>query len=132
VSTMLAGLQVLLVEDEPDGRGMMRVILERAGAKVRGESNAKDACLALVQARPDVLVSDIGLPGEDGYALVGKLRALEAGSSSRTIAVALTAFAGEEDRGKAMRAGFDAHVSKPVDAAELIAVVVRLARERET
>ena len=132
ISRMLAGLHVLLVEDEPDGRGMMRVILERAGATVRAESNAKDATLALVQERPDVLISDIGLPGESGYALVGKLRALEAGSSSRTIAVALTAFAAEEDRGKAIQAGFDAHVSKPVEATELIAVVARLAQGRKS
>ena len=126
----LDGLHILLVEDEPDGRGMVRVILERAGATVRAESTVKDACLALVQERPDVVVSDIGLPGESGYVLVGRLRALEAGSKSRTIAVALTAYAAEQDREKAIRAGFDAHVPKPVDAIELIAVVSRLVGER--
>ncbi len=130
LSNELADLRVLLVEDEPDGRGMVRVILEHAGATVRAESSAKDACVALEEDHPDVLISDIGLPGEDGYALVGRLRALEAGTNARTIAVALTAYAGEEDRDKAIRAGFDAHVSKPVDAAELISVVSRLSREK--
>ncbi|MEO6419416.1 MAG: ATP-binding protein, partial [Polyangiaceae bacterium] len=130
-SVELADLRVLLVEDEPDGRGMVRVILEHAGATVRAESSAKDACVAFEEYRPDVIISDIGLPGEDGYALIGRLRAIEASSGSRAIAVALTAYAAEEDRDKAIRAGFDAHVSKPVDAIELVSTVARLLQERK-
>ena len=124
----IAGVTVVVVDDEPDARGLLRRLLEDCEAKVFDAANAADA-LELVQAqRPDVLVSDIGMPVEDGYTLIRRLRNLPAEQGGATPAVALTAYARADDRVNVVLAGFQHPLSKPVEPAELIAVVASLAR----
>ncbi len=123
-----SGLKVLVVDDEPDARGLMRRLLEDSGATVLEASSAADALSLLRAARPDVLVSDIGMPGESGYALIRQIRALPPDAGGATPAVALTAYARSEDRMQAILAGFQHHVAKPVEPAELIAMVASLTR----
>ena len=122
---MLRELSVLLVEDDPDGRELLGLLLERRGAVVRAADSAAQALQLLGETRFDVMISDIGLPGTDGYALIRQIRSR--GLSSRDLpAVALTAFARAEDRRLALSAGFQSHVSKPVDASELSTVIASL------
>jgi signal transduction histidine kinase len=126
----LAGLSLLIVDDEADAREVMRFMLERGGARVRTADSAAQALDAIREARPDVLISDIGMPVEDGYVLVRRLRAMEEGRSRRLPAIALTAYASEEDTRRALTAGFDAHLSKPVDPGRLVEVAAGLAGRR--
>jgi signal transduction histidine kinase len=121
----LTGLRVLVVDDEADTRELLRKVLEGCGSEVTTAGSAAEALAAFVESKPDVLVSDIGMPEEDGYELIGKLRTLEAGTS-RIPAIALTAYARLEDRVRALNAGFQVHVPKPIEPAELIAVVASL------
>jgi CheY-like chemotaxis protein len=123
----LVGIKALVVEDEPDSRDLIALILEQNGAKVVSAASAKDARAALASARPDVIVSDIGMPVEDGYAFVSDLRALGPPLGSIP-AVALTAYARTEDCRRALAVGFQAHVAKPIDATRLVAAVGRFAR----
>jgi CheY-like chemotaxis protein len=119
----LAGLKVLVVDDERDARELLRRVLEDCDATVAIAGSAEEG-LALIRAlRPDVLVSDIGMPGVDGYEFLQSVRALPAEEGGRTPAMALTAFARSEDRTRALLAGFFAHVSKPVEPAELLATI---------
>jgi signal transduction histidine kinase len=122
----LAGLHVLVVDNESDARGLLRVVLEGCGASVE-EASAADEALECIRRRlPDVLLSDIAMPGEDGYALIRKVRDLD--GPSRTLpAAALTAFATATDRARALLAGYQAHIPKPVEPSELAAVVAALA-----
>jgi CheY-like chemotaxis protein len=121
----LSGIKVLVVDDEEDSLGIVRRVLERNGAKVRVAGSMQEALDKFCSFSPDVVLSDIGMPEHDGYELVSRLRALPGG---RIVpAVALTALARTEDRTRALRAGFQMHVAKPVDFAELIAVVQNLA-----
>ena len=113
----LAGLTVLVVEDEPDMRRLVEHILGAAGAMVTGVGDAPSALAAFADQTPDVIVSDIGLPGMDGYALLGRLREL---APAGVPAVALTAYAGPEERGRAFAAGYDAHLAKPVEPQALV------------
>ncbi|WP_275935433.1 response regulator [Sorangium cellulosum] len=119
----LAALNVLVVEDEDDTRELLVTMLEQCGARVTAVSSAAEALLAVKALQPDVLVSDVAMPGEDGYALIRKIRALPAASGGRTPAIALTAYARTEDRMRALRAGFNTHVPKPIEPAELLAVL---------
>jgi hypothetical protein len=119
----LTGLRLLLVEDEEDTREMLRILLEGHGAQLRAVATAAEALQCLREWRPDLLVSDIGLPGENGYELLQRIRALPAEEGGLIPAVALTAYARPEDRARALRAGFDVHVPKPVEAPELLAVL---------
>ncbi len=123
----LGGLRVLLVEDEPDSREMLAVVLTQCRADVRTVSNAADALSQLESWRPDVLISDIEMPGEDGYTLIRKVRSLPPERGGRIPAAALTAYARAEDRMRALLAGFQLHIPKPVEPAELAAVVASLA-----
>jgi PAS domain S-box-containing protein len=123
----LAGTRVLLVEDDEDARALLRSILEGRGARVTAVASAAEAWAALEGAAHDVLVSDIGMPEEDGYSLVRRLREREARDGGKLPAVALTAYARDEDRTRALVTGFHAHVAKPVNPAELVAVVASLA-----
>ena len=116
----LAGLRVLLVEDDADARALVRAILEAHGAQVDVADSAPRALAMLAEVAPDVLVSDIGMPGHDGHWLVRQVRADAREAIRRMPAVALTAFAGEADRTRALEAGFDAYVSKPIDEAGLV------------
>ena len=127
--SQLAGLRVLVVDDEPDARELLTALLEHHGARVATASCVAEA-LATVVAEPfDVLVSDIGMPGDDGYELVERLRALDHAARA-TPALALTGFARPEDGARAAAAGFDAHMSKPVDPVALVDALERLATLR--
>ena len=130
VDANLAGVRILLVDDEDDAREAMVVLLGQAGADVTSVASAAEAMEAIAQDVPDVLLSDIAMPGEDGYALIAKVRSLPAGRGGGVPAAALTAYATIDDRSKALRAGFNEHVPKPVDPSRLIAVVAQLTRRR--
>ncbi|HEX3177560.1 MAG TPA: GAF domain-containing protein [Methylomirabilota bacterium] len=124
----LAGVRVLLVDDEQDTRELVTAVLEQAGAQVVVAASAAEALEALARARPHVLVSDVAMPDEDGYALLHRVRALGAADGGGVPAVALTAYGRAKDRARALAAGFQVHVPKPVDPADLVDVVARLAR----
>jgi PAS domain S-box-containing protein len=123
----LAGARVLVVDDEEDTREFVRMLLDRCRARVTVARNATEAFAALQRERPDVLLSDIAMPEEDGYRLIQKVRALPADRGGRTPAVALTAYARSEDRTRALLAGFQNHVTKPIEPGELLAAVASLA-----
>ncbi len=124
----LVGLRVLIVDDESDTRDLLRAVMERCGCEVTTLGSAAEALAALQQTNPDVLISDIGMPEEDGYTLIRKVRALPTDRGGRTPAIALTAYARAEDRVRALMAGFQVHVPKPVEPMELAAVVASLTR----
>ncbi|HEX4511885.1 MAG TPA: ATP-binding protein, partial [Polyangiaceae bacterium] len=126
-ATDLAGLRVLIVDDEPDTRGLIDLVLQMSGAQTAVATNAREGLELLQFTRPHVLVSDISMPTEDGYSLISKVRALP-GDVANTPALALTALAREEDRDQALRAGFTAHVAKPLEPADLVRHIVALAR----
>ena len=123
----LPGLKVLVVDDQADARELVARILTDCKAEVRLAGGAVEALQILETWRPDVLVSDIGMPDMDGYALLERIRALPADRGGRTPAIALTAFARSEDRTRALHRGFQVHVSKPVEPAELVATVASVA-----
>ena len=123
--TPLSGLRVLVVDDELDTCEVLEAVLREAGAEVRACQSAAEALAELDTWWPDVLLSDIGMPGEDGYSLIRRVRAQEARHGRAIAAVALTAYARAEDRRKALSAGFQMHVPKPIDGDDLIAVMVR-------
>ena len=123
----LDGLRVMIVDDEAETRDLLTIMLAQHGAEVKACASAAEALDAIEQWRPYVLVSDIGMPGEDGYALIRKLRALGPERGGNTPAVALTAYARSEDRLRALAAGFQMHVSKPIETVELIMVIASLA-----
>jgi CheY-like chemotaxis protein len=106
---------------------MIRAVLEHCRMEVVTAASASEALEALVQSHPDVLISDLGMPGEDGYALIAKVRALSAERGGRIPAAALTAYVRAEDRVKVLRSGFQLHVPKPLEPNELVAVVANLA-----
>jgi signal transduction histidine kinase len=123
----LAGVRVLVVDDDPAGVDLIAQVLGQRGAEVAGCDSAASAVEMATRWRPDVVVSDIEMPEEDGYALVRRLRAMPPDAGGRTPAVALTAFNRPEDRIRSLRAGFTIHMSKPVDPDELVAVIANLA-----
>ena len=118
----LMGLRALVVDDEPDSNDAVSMILSSAGAEVRVAASVRGAMEELDHWAPSVIVSDIGMPGEDGYELVRRVRALESGLAAIP-AVALTAYAASVDRIRVFSSGFQAHVTKPIEPAELVAVV---------
>ncbi|HEY0174019.1 MAG TPA: PAS domain S-box protein [Pyrinomonadaceae bacterium] len=122
----LDGLRVLIVDDEPDTLMMLKVGLSLCGAEVETASAVAGALAALDAGRFDVLITDIGMPGEDGYDLIREVRSRPADGGGRIPAVALTAYARVEDRLQALRSGFQMHVPKPVELAELVAVTSSL------
>jgi PAS domain S-box-containing protein len=124
--TPIRGVRVLVVDDDPDARELLSTILQQAGAEVVSARSADEALAVFERLRPDVLVSDIGMPDGDGYSLIRRVRLLEDGSDTTVPAVALTAFARAEDRSQALRCGFQAHLPKPIDPGELTALIARL------
>jgi CheY-like chemotaxis protein len=120
----LAGARILVVDDEIDTRVTLRAILEQSGAEVVAVGSAEDALRALADGRPDVLLSDLAMPGADGYELMQQIRALD--SCRGLPAAALTAHAGPEIRARALAAGFRAHLEKPVEPSVLTATLARL------
>jgi PAS domain S-box-containing protein len=123
----LNGLRILVVDDNADTLGLISFILEQCQAQVTTVTSASEALAALSQFKPNILISDIGMPGEDGYSLIQRIRTLPAELGGQIPAAALTAFAGESERNRALTAGFQMHISKPVEPAELVAAVVKLA-----
>jgi CheY-like chemotaxis protein len=123
----LEGLHVLVVDDEEDGRLLVTTVLEKCGAETTAVDSASAAFEALQKKRYDILISDIGMPDEDGYSLIRKVRRLSPDEGGQIPAAALTAYARVEDRMKVLRAGFQIHLPKPVEPAELIAVIASLA-----
>jgi signal transduction histidine kinase/ActR/RegA family two-component response regulator len=123
----LRGVRVLVVDDEPDARALVGRLLRDCKAAVTTAGSAAEAFEALRRDPPDVLVSDIGMPGEDGHSLIRRVRRLDRASGGQTPAVALTAYARSEDQAAALSHGFQTHVAKPVEPAELIAIVAGLA-----
>ena len=125
----LDGLRILIVDDDADIRALLIYTLEVCGAEVMAAASADEAISALTASSPpmDILISDIGMPDEDGYALLRRVRALEPENGGRIPAIALTAYARTQDRRAALLAGFQSHVAKPVEPAELIAVIANQA-----
>ena len=118
--------RVLVVDDQPDARELLSMVLGHAGAEVLTADTAAAALETLRRTRLDVLVSDIGMPDEDGFNLIGRVRSLPSEEGGATPAIALTAYATEEDRQRSLSAGFEDHLPKPVEPAELVALVAQL------
>jgi PAS domain S-box-containing protein len=123
----LKGIKVLVVDDEGDARDLVQRVLSDCNAEVLTAGCASDALLLMESEKPNVLVSDIGMPDIDGYELLKRVRTLEQSRGGRIPAIALTAFARSEDRTRALRAGFLVHISKPVEPSELVATVASVA-----
>jgi PAS domain S-box-containing protein len=123
----LSAIKVLVVDDEADGRDLIRFVLEDSGANVITAEDGKQALALVAEQKPDVIVSDIGMPEMDGYEFIKRVRAFEKRSGQHTPAIALTAFARSEDRTRALQAGFMIHVAKPVEADEFLATVASIA-----
>jgi CheY-like chemotaxis protein len=121
-------VHILVVDDHDDGRTLTTLVLAQAGATVKAVASAREALELLESERPNVLVSDIGLPDQDGYSLIRQIRQREAQHGHFLPAIALTGYARADDRDRALAAGFQAHVSKPVFPPELIAAIADLTR----
>jgi CheY-like chemotaxis protein len=124
---ILDGVNLLIVDDEADARDALAGLLERYGAHVRPAATVAEAMAALEAELPDVLISDIGMPGEDGYELIRRVRLLPAEAGGRLPSLAVSAYATEEHRKKVRKTGFQKHLEKPVAPAELVREVARLA-----
>jgi CheY-like chemotaxis protein len=122
----LNGLKILVVDDEADTRELIREVLKECGSEVITSGSAAEALAALEQHKPDILISDLGMPDEDGYSLISKIRALPSERGGQIPAAALTAYARAEDRMRVLRSGFQFHLPKPVDSAELVTVIASL------
>ena len=122
---------MLVVDDEADTRELLRVGIGQCGAKVVTASSAREAIGIIEEERPNLLISDIGMPDEDGYELIRKVRALPARRGGKTPAIALTAYARTEDRLRALRAGYQMHISKPAELAELVTVMASLIQRND-
>ena len=122
----LDDLRILVVDDDADGRTLTTLVLTQARARVNAVASAREALQLLERERPDVLVSDIGLPDEDGYSLIRRIRQNEAERGGFLPAIALTGYARADDRDRALAAGFQAHLPKPVGPAELIATIAHV------
>jgi CheY-like chemotaxis protein len=126
----LDALHILVVDDNADGRTLTSLVLTEAGASVTAVASVREALQALEVERPDVLVSDIGLPDEDGYSLVRQIRQHETEHGGFLPAIALTGYARAEDRARILAAGFQAHVPKPVEPVELTAAIATITRDQ--
>jgi len=124
----LRDLRVLVVDDEPDARDLVTAVLAQCGVVVTSASSAADAFAAVEKAAPDVLLSDIGMPEEDGYTLITRIRGMARERGGATPAACLTGYTTASDRRRALEAGFNMHLAKPIEPSELIAVVANLGR----
>jgi CheY-like chemotaxis protein len=125
-SLPLAGIRILLVDDEIDTRDFMSFLLQQDGATVSEASSASEALEAFAQSPPDILLSDLGMPLVDGYSLMAQIRSMSPEQGGQIPAIALSAYAGESDRDRAFAAGFQKHVAKPVEPTELLALIIDL------
>lgn len=123
----LDGLRVLLVDDEPEAREIISTVIGRTGAEVKSCISASDALMKMAEWRPDVILSDIAMPEEDGYSFIGKVRSLPRDKGGETPAAALSAYARDEDRMQALAAGYQMHIAKPIGASQLVTMVAKLA-----
>jgi CheY-like chemotaxis protein len=128
----LLGLRLLVVEDDPDTLDMLKFVFQENGAAVVTVASTNEALKALERSRPDVLVSDLAMPGKDGYELITQVRSLSPDRGGNVPAVALSAYTRPEDRSRALAAGFQVHVSKPVDLKCLVDVVGSLMGSRQS
>jgi CheY-like chemotaxis protein len=128
----LRGTRVLVVDDDPDAREVLRAMLEDAGATVATTASAIETRAIMGHLRPDLLIADIGMPNEDGYSLIRSVRALESDMTGHVPAIALTAHARAEDIDRAFASGFQIHVAKPVDASRLLSTIATLVHEPVT
>ena len=122
----LNGIKVLVIDDEPDARALITLVLTSANAEVICAASAAEGMELLAKEHPDLLLSDIGMPGKDGYQFIREVRSLPAPSGGKTPAIALTAFARSEDRTRALMAGYQIHIAKPIEPSELLATVASL------
>lgn len=125
----LSGIRVLLVDDDPDARQALASVLEFLGARATAACSAADARLVLKYVRPDVIVSDLCMPGETGFQFIDGIRKEEQARGGRVPAVAISAYLKAEEGGTAFAAGFDAFLMKPFDIGELSSIIVRLLRD---
>jgi CheY-like chemotaxis protein len=123
----LDGVSVLVVDDDADARTFVCELLEHHGATVVTSDSATDAMRRFRQLRPDVIISDLGMPDEDGYSLIKRVRSLTSHEGGDTPALALTAYVRNQDENAALSAGYHRHVRKPVDVSELVTAVAELA-----
>jgi signal transduction histidine kinase/ActR/RegA family two-component response regulator len=123
----LDGLRVLLVDDEPEAREIISTVMMRTGAEVTACTCASEALAKLAEWKPDVILSDIAMPDEDGYSFIGKVRSLPRDEGGEIPAAALTAYARDVDRLQALAAGYQMHIAKPIGASQLVSMVARLA-----
>jgi CheY-like chemotaxis protein len=124
----LSAVRVLIVDDDQDTLELVRIVLSSAGAVVRVAHASSETLRQVAEWKPDLLLSDITMPEEDGYTVIGRLRALPAELGGDTPAVALTAMAGDEDRARALAAGFQLHIAKPLEPGALLRAVTELTR----
>jgi PAS domain S-box-containing protein len=129
-SAILEGLRLLVVDDDKDALEMMKTVLEKQGANVITARSTQEALEAFEREKPDMLISDIGMPGQDGYDLIRQVRARSEAERGSIPAAAVSAYVGEENRRQALEAGFHLHVAKPLDTVDLIEVVRRLAEKQ--
>jgi CheY-like chemotaxis protein len=121
----LAGIKVLLVDDATDTLDVLQQILQHSGATIMAASSAGTALALLERERPDVIVSDIGMPDIDGFELIRRIRRRSAGAGGAIPAIALTAFTRQDDRNKALQAGFNDYLAKPVEPGSLVAHIAQ-------
>ena len=126
----LTGYRLLVVDDQADARELMTAILTGAGAHVETASSVQDALREIEAARPDALLADIGMPGADGYVLIREVRRRDAQKGRHLPAAAITAYAGDHDRQRAVAAGFDCHVAKPVSRSAVVDAVFSICPRR--
>src|SRR5262249_14261159 len=129
-SEILAGLRILVVDDESDSREIVAAELSQYGAKISTSESADDALRKLETFKPDVIVADIGMPGEDGYNMMPKIRNSPVDQTKLTPAIALTAFAGDGNRQRAIDAGYQKHISNPAEPEELALAIASLTGRR--
>jgi CheY-like chemotaxis protein len=123
----LDGLRVLLVDDEPEARQIISTVITRTGAEVRTCKSAHEALAKLSEWKPDVILSDIAMPEQDGYSFIRQVRSLPRDKGGDTPAAALTAYARDIDRRQALAAGYQMHIAKPIGASQLVTMIARLA-----
>jgi CheY-like chemotaxis protein len=130
-AAQLSGLRLLIVDDEPDAREMLQVMLGQYGIQVKTSASVQEALELLECWKPDVLISDVGMPNEDGYALILRVRALGHDRGGNIPAIALTGYSRLEDRSQLLAAGYQMHLSKPVELARLVNAIMSLSGRAE-
>jgi CheY-like chemotaxis protein len=130
-AAQLSGLRLLIVDDEPDAREMLQVMLGQYGIQVKTSASVQEALELLERWKPDVLISDVGMPNEDGYALILRVRALGHDRGGNIPAIALTGYSRLEDRSQLLAAGYQMHLSKPVELARLVNAIMSLSGRAE-